>query len=591
MDRKALGSYTVRKKTAFRRQRRPQRQTYIPKARRAAIFFFFWQVQMSRTEKYTRKLQKLLSLSTSSLPVESDSNQAWRKFNVRRTYGQPADSSPGQTNQPELEKLPGQVIRLELATNPDEMTCWKRDGEQWSCNLGFDACANFVQNKENPTNPPILINNRAESLVLGGETYTVINVHATSADAEGAVKQVFSALNAANEVWSNKVIFGGDGNMYYGDESGQIGEHMINFATQAKSLGYQTYIVNRPVTKGRPSNGFINAQAIYKAEPDGTEETMFMCVPEDVDVAPLPFVMKVEPGVTQASDTLLEAVQGFRNAMQKISGAKAAVFDLAHQVDLPILSDHFPIGGTLSARNDKKRVIFSNNMSIVHPRRGFTSKTRTGAPLRSNLTRKELDDVYSKLRTTVLKHFRNVWNNQQATDLKKLSLAKFDKQFTEILSTGPLLPTLQDQDEIRRIKQEIENMVATMNEQVTPLLRDSTLPENLQKVPTFVSKWWSKKVDKSAPPQAGAKSGADYALKYITNLYFSELQFEGISGFQVPPGFQMGFQTAEEWWKEMHMQLRQFDADNETDLIMSCEDYSLKNHDDKSIATSVNITI
>lgn len=226
--------------------------------------------------------------------------------------------------------------------------------------------------------------------IVDGITYYIINIHndsgKTSVEAAQKIirfinsfaEQIAQEKNEDKEEVKKKIIIGGDSNVYYSTVTDDKFNTGLTTLYEGLKETHFIWISKNIITKTRPCNFFMNAQTMTKSEVN-IEETMFLCIPNDLIFTPVDNELYIKLDDTNISKIIDEfnkdLIQAFNGAFsyQKDTNTETKL-DTSY-FNTKILSDHIPMMGTIEFnKSNKLFVIFSNNLSI-QGKRGLNKKS------------------------------------------------------------------------------------------------------------------------------------------------------------------------------------------------------------------------
>ena len=177
---------------------------------------------------------------------------------------------------------------------------------------------------------------------------------------------------------------------------------------------YNLLISKHIVTKERPQNIFVNAQAAYKFDKTD-EETMFALIPKTINIE---FNHNNIVDVTTKHESIdkggenVRAFSGLSNLNKNID--EYTMFQLPTDY---LLSDHFPVRFTINDKDQKKTLVtFCNNVSLLHSR-GYVDNSQN---FKNDVTLEKLEQTSNELKEKFTE-FLKEHTNEPTMDLKDLS--------------------------------------------------------------------------------------------------------------------------------------------------------------------------
>ena len=206
-----------------------------------------------------------------------------------------------------------------------------------------------------------------------------------------------------------------------------------------------------------------------------------------------------------------------------------------------MLSDHCTIKGTLTTPGGhKQNIVFSNNMSILEPERGVVDISE--GQFKPDTSIAAVKDLSDGCRGVVQTHFQKILKNTLGTDLKTMSGTFKDGEYRNCVHRAwgidQAEPDERMLDKDLKVQQDaavaqannrneaersvLGKMYDALNAKISPNLKEGI---NLEAVKEEAIRNGVAKVIKGKT--------ADHGLKYATNAYFCQLQFRGVSGFDL----------------------------------------------------------
>lgn len=236
----------------------------------------------------------------------------------------------------------------------------------------------------------------------------VINIHTSSSmNGKKVADQIATLLDLYKKKYKDKIIIlGGDSNIYYGkmNPGKNNGISDINyFYSKLKKLGYKMLISRHIVAKYRPYNYFQNAQSASKGGLWTNEETMFISLPNKIDIEYdethyFLFEGNKKIKIENFYKDYRYAFLGVKKGTQLSSINYSNFFN-------HLYSDHIPIYMDFEIEGINNRVLFSNNLSI-NTSRGVNNNMK----LFKIKDKKKLDNISNKQITNfVINQIENLY--------------------------------------------------------------------------------------------------------------------------------------------------------------------------------------
>lgn len=359
--------------------------------------------------------------------------------------------------------------------------------------------------------------------------FIVVNVHANSGETlvDGNIVAIARLLTEYKKE-GLEVIVGGDGNIPYGDpDSVEAEKQMEKLKALAEQTNCKVLIHKQGVEKERPTDPFRNAQAAYKSVKK-MAESQFILLPGDFDTSPYSDRYHI---VDASSET---------------GGVKFG--DPVKAFSSTLLSDHQAILVKFKGVD----LVFANNTNIRDPKKGLiSSKFLLGQEPTSaegQKAKKALAPILLSLIKGLSDFFEErVPEEMCKEDSKHLSEFKGNKEKT-----------------INKVavRQHLERLYE--HEDVLPLIKKSVAYDVAKDVAGNKKVFIDKIVD-NVCKEIGRKEN----LQYLSNLFFTELQCQGVGGFAAAPIFN----SAEKWQRAQIRDLEQIPGNTGSPrLILACED-------------------